>query len=535
MTGVIALSCLDTIPYCERLEVGHLYGDIKVAKMSRRQFVRVLGGIGAGAAGMFFADCAGLHGSDGEVRTAGMASAAAAGAVPAGAVTGRKPNFVIIFFDDMGYGDLGCYGSKVNRTPAIDRMCGEGTKFTSFYVTSGVCSPSRSSLMTGCYPLRVGIHESSRGCFVLVPGDKRGLNPKEITIARLLKDQGYATGCIGKWHLGDQPAFFPTQFGFDYYFGIPFSNDMGSETNEDKNGKTPPLPLMRNETVIEAPVDQRTVERKYTAEAVKFIEANKDKPFFLYLPHMHVHLPYRPGKEFAGKSDNKEYGDMMAELDWSTGEILRAVKRLGLDDNTLVILTSDNGAIRRGSNAPLSGGKGTTMEGGMREPCVMRWPGKVPAGTICDEVCSTIDLLPTLARLAGTHEPTDRIIDGKDIADLMFGKLGAGSPHTEGFFYYFMSQLQAIRLGKWKLRLPLDPEIAGFTGQPKEKTEPRLFDLEADIGEKNNVASEHPDVVAKLTALVEKARNDIGDYKHKGAGAREPGYVEHPVFIEKEK
>jgi len=501
-----------------------------VAMMSRRQFVKVLGGIGAGAAGMFFAGCAGLQGSEGEIRTADAAPSAAAGPAPAGTVGVRKPNVIIIFFDDMGYGDLGCYGSKVNRTPVIDAMAREGMKFTSFYVTSGVCSPSRSSLMTGCYPLRVGIHESSRGCFVLVPADKRGLNPSEITIAKVLKGQGYATACIGKWHLGDQPPFLPRKFGFDYYFGIPFSNDMGGEADKPR-ANLPPLPLMRNEEVIEAPVDQRTVTKKYTAEAVKFIEANKDKPFFLYLPHMHVHLPYRPGLEFAGKSENKEYGDMVEELDWSTGEILKTIKRLGLDDNTLVVLTSDNGAIRRGSNAPLSGGKGTTMEGGMREPCIMRWAGHVPAGAVCDEVASTIDLMPTLARLAGTTAPTDRIIDGKDITDLILGKPGAKSPHTEGFYYYFMSQLQAIRLGKWKLRLPLTPEIAGWTGQPKENTEARLYDLEADIGEKNNVAAEHPDVVAKLTALAEKARNDIGDYKHKGTGQREPGYVENPVFI----
>jgi len=503
-----------------------------MSKMSRRQFVRLLGGISAGAAGMFLAGCAGEHGPGGPAGASGdVGPARGAGPAADGAEPARKPNFIIIFVDDMGYGDLGCYGSKVNRTPVIDRMCSEGTKFTSFYVTSGVCSPSRASLMTGCYPLRVGIHESSRGCYVLVPQDKRGLNPSEITIAQVLNGQGYATACIGKWHLGDQPPFWPRRFGFDYYFGIPFSNDMGSETNEDKNGKTPPLPLMRNETVIEAPVDQRGLTKRYTQEAVKFIEANKDKPFFLYLPHMHVHLPYRPGKEFAGKSGNKEYGDMVEELDWSTGEILKTIKRLGLDDNTLVIITSDNGSIRKGSNAPLSGGKGTTMEGGMREPCIMRWPGKVPAGRVCDEVTSTLDLLPTLARMAGTHEPTDRIIDGKDISDLILGKPGAKSPHTEGFFYYFMSQLQAVRLGKWKLRLPLTPEIAGFTGQPKEKTELRLFDLEADIGEKDNVAAGHPDVVAKLTALAEKARNDIGDYKHKGAGQREPGYVEDPKLI----
>jgi arylsulfatase A-like enzyme len=334
--------------------------------------------------------------------------------------------------------------------------------------------------------------------------------------------------------LGDQPEFFPRNYGFDYYYGIPFSNDMGGEPDRPRKN-LPPLPLMRNEEIIEAPVDQRTVTKKYTAEAVRFIEDNKDKPFLLYLPHMHVHLPYRPGADFAGTSDNEAYGDMVAELDWSTGQVLKAIQRLGLDENTLVIFTSDNGAMRHGSNAPLSGGKASTMEGGMRVPCVMRWPGKVPAGKTCDEVCSTLDVLPTLAKLAGTKPPADRVIDGKDIADLMFCKPGAASPHTEGFFYYFMSQLQAVRLGKWKLRLPLTPEIGKWMGVPQGDTEARLYDLEADIGEKNNVAAKHPDVVAKLAALAEKARADIGDYQRQGTGAREPGHVEKPVFLRKDK
>ena len=488
--------------------------------MSRSQFVNL---VGAGAVGAVFAGCGGGQGADNKVKAAGLG---AAGASPA-----RKPNFIFIFVDDLGYGDVGCFGSTKNRTPAVDAMAAEGTKFTSFYVTSGVCSPSRSSLMTGCYPLRIGMHESSKGCFVLVPEDKRGLNPSEITVAQVLKGQGYATACIGKWHLGDQPVFFPRRFGFDYYFGIPFSNDMGSETDQDKKGGTPPLPLMRNETVIEAPVDQAGLTKRYTAEAIAFIAKNKDKPFLLYLPHMHVHRPLRPGEQFAGKSANGAYGDTVEEVDFSTGEILRAVKKLGLDENTLVIFTSDNGACRPGSNAPLAGGKATTMEGGMRVPCVMRWPGKVPAGAVCDEVTSTIDVLPTLAGLAGASAPTDRAIDGKDIAGLILGKPGAKSPHTEGFYYYFMSQLQAIRLGKWKLRLGLDPEIAKWMGTPQGKTEARLYDLEADIGETSNVAADHPDVVAKLTALAEKAREDIGDYKRKGAGQREPGYVENPVLI----
>ena len=442
-----------------------------------------------------------------------------------------KPNVIIIYADDLGYGDLGCYGSTRNRTPAIDKMASEGLKMTSFYVTSGVCSPSRASLLTGCYPLRVGMHESSQGPFVLVPGDHRGLNPSEMTISRMLKQQGYATMVIGKWHLGDQPPFFPMHYGFDEYFGIPFSNDMGSEVKGQLYHGLPELPLIRNDSVIEAPVDQNGITKRYTEEAIAFIEKNRDKPFFLYLPHMQVHVPLRSGDMFRGKSNNGPYGDSVEEMDWSTGEILSALRRLGLDENTLVIFTSDNGATRRGSNQPLSGGKASIMEGGMRVPCLVYWPGKIPAGAICDEVASTIDLLPTLARLAGGVIPADHAIDGKDITDLFLRKPGARSPHTEGFYYYFMSQLQAIRVGKWKLRLPLDPEIGGWTGQPRGKSEAWLYDLEADIGEKQNVAAEHPDVVAWLTSLAEKASLEIGDYKVQGKGQREPGYVADPKLI----
>ena len=442
-----------------------------------------------------------------------------------------KPNVILILVDDLGYGDVGCYGSKVNRTPAIDKLAAEGLKFTSFYVSSGVCSPSRSSLMTGCYPLRIGMHESSRGVYVLVPADERGLNPAEMTIPRMLKDQGYATICIGKWHLGDQPPFMPRCYGFDSYFGIPFSNDMGSQVKGQTQGGLPELPLLRNEKVIEAPVDQNGITARYTAEAISFIEKNKDHPFFLYLPHMQVHLPLHSGDNFRGKSGNGPYGDSVAETDWSTGEIMATLKRLALDDKTLVILTSDNGSYHPGSNLPLSGGKATTMEGGMREPCIMRWPGKIPAGSTTDEVTATIDLLPTLARLTGGSLPASRPIDGKDITDIILCKPGAKSPHTDGYFYYFMSQLQAVRLGNWKLRLPLDPEISGFTGKPIDKSEVRLFDLNADIAEKSNVAADHPDIVAKLTALADKARQEIGDYKIKGRGQREPGHVDHPQLL----
>lgn len=438
---------------------------------------------------------------------------------PAGSKSGDKPNFIIIFCDDMGYSDIGCFGAKTHRTANIDRMAQEGACFRSFYVTSGVCSPSRASLMTGCYPMRVGMHENSKGFFVLFPQDQKGLNPTEITIAELLKQQDYATACIGKWHLGDQPAFLPRRQGFDYYYGLPYSNDMR---------KNPPLPLMRNETVIEAPAVQETLTQRYTDEAVKFIHAHKDKPFFIYLPHTMPHVPWHASSDFKGKSANGLYGDVIEEIDDSTGKILQALKEAGVDDNTLVVFTSDNGGIRRQSNAPLSGSKATIMEGGMREPCVMRWPGKIPAGTHCDQLCTTMDLLPTFARLAGTTEPKDRIIDGKDILDLMLRPEEARSPHP-AFYYYFMSQLRAVRSGRWKLHLGLDPMLEKWHGNPTGKCDAALYDLETDIGEKKNVMAAHPEVVKKLLQFAQKARADIGDYQRQGSGCRASGWVENPV------
>ena len=303
----------------------------------------------------------------------GIASALLGMALPlAKAAEAARPNFIIIFCDDLGYADIGPFGSEKHRTPHLDRMAAEGRKFTSFYVTSGVCTPSRSSLMTGCYPKRVGLHVNEKGAGVLFPGNQRGLNPSEVTLAEVLKARGYATGIVGKWHLGDQPAFLPTRQGFDYYFGIPFSNDMGQKDRPSK--PYPPLPLLRMEKVIEEEPDQRLLTQRYTREAIAFIERHKAKPFFLYLPHSMPHWPQYSSERFAGKSANGKWGDAAEEIDWSTGEILKALKANGLDKKTMVIFMSDNGgAVRHGaSNQPLRGGKGSTGEGGHRVPFVVR-------------------------------------------------------------------------------------------------------------------------------------------------------------------
>jgi len=474
--------------------------------LNRRDF---LGFIGGAVAGTALSGC-----------TEGMLSSSVESERSAGA----KPNFIIIFCDDLGYGDVGCFGSKKNRTPNLDRMAAGGMRFTSFYVTSGVCTPSRSSLMTGCYPRRVNMHQDEKGLCVLFPVAKKGLNPEQVTIADLLKEQGYATCCIGKWHLGDQPQFLPTKQGFDYYFGIPYSNDMGSR----KGTNRPPLPLVRNETVIEAPADQNTLTKRYTTEAIKFIEANKDRPFFVYLPHTMPHTPLHVGGAFRARSANGLYGDAIEELDWSVGQILETLRQLDLDSRTLMVFTSDNGATaQKGrSNGPLRGHKGTTWEGGMREPCVMRWPGKIPAGKTCDELATTMDLLPTFARLAGTKPPSDRIIDGKDIWPLMSDKKDAKSPH-EAFYYYQIDQLQAVRSGKWKLHLPLKQKKKNW-GEPTPNVPLQLYNLEADIAEQNNVANQNPDIVKRLLALVERAREDLGDVNRKGKNQWPAGWVESP-------
>ncbi|MEW6355490.1 MAG: sulfatase [Planctomycetota bacterium] len=443
-----------------------------------------------------------------------------------------KPNFIVIFADNLGYGDFGCFGSTVHRTPHVDRMAAEGMKFTSFYSTSGVCTPSRASLMTGCYPRRVNMHVSGTGTPVLRAIDSKGLNPCEITVARLLQSQGYATACIGKWHLGDQAPFLPTRHGFDHYFGIPYSDDM---VQSKHNPNYPPLPLMRQETVIEAPVDRDYLTKRYAEETIRFITEHKDRPFFVYLPHAMPGSTARPfaSPAFQGKSANGPYGDSIEEMDWSTGEIFAALKRLGLDERTLVVWTSDNGAIRRdpiqGSNTPLKGWGYDTSEGAMRMPCIVRWPGRVPAGTVCDEVTSTMDVLPTLVRLAGGEPPADRTIDGHDIRPSLFGEAGARSAYDEvGFFYYFMHQLQAVRAGQWKLYLPLDKKRVNLRGDTTASPA-MLFDLRNDIGETSEVSARHPDVVKRLLAMADRARADLGDLGRQGTGQRPAGWMDDPM------
>jgi arylsulfatase A len=412
------------------------------------------------------------------------------------------PNFVFINIDDLGYADIGAYGSELNRTPHLDRMAREGRKLTCFYAAP-VCSPSRASLMTGCYPKR-----SLSIPHVLFPGNDVGLAPEEITVAELLEQQGYATACIGKWHLGDQPEFLPRRQGFDYYFGLPYSNDMGPAEDGVKSnlgapipkrkgkGKgQPPLPLLRNETVLQRVLahDQTTLVARYTEEAVKFIQEHKDEPFFLYLPHSAVHFPIYPGEAFQGKSKNGIYGDWVEEVDWSVGQVLDTVRQLELADNTLVMFTSDNGGTRRAVNTPLRGYKGSTFEGGMRVPTIAWWPGKIPAGTQTDAVTSMMDILPTFVQLAGGSLPADRVLDGADIWSLMAGEPGATSPYD--VFYYFRGlKLQAVRSGPWKLHLA--------NGE--------LYNLDNDIGESTDVAAGNPEVVARLRALADQTKDDLG-------------------------
>lgn len=430
-----------------------------------------------------------------------------------GLAADRPPNFIVIFIDDMGYADIGPFGSTLNRTPNLDRMAREGMRLTSFYSAAPVCTPSRAALMTGCYPIRVGLMYGSWHP-VLMPGDEHGLNPDEITIAELLKERGYRTACIGKWHLGDQPPFLPTRHGFDVYFGIPYSNDMIPE-NVGKNRNFPPLPLMRGEEVVGEVTGQSAITGNLTTEAVHFIEANRENPFFLYMPHVMVHKPLHAGENFKGKSNNGILGDAIEEIDWSVGEIFNTLKRLDLDEDTLVLFTSDNGPAV-GIADPLRGKKGSTFEGGMREPCIVRWPGKIPAGTECDEVTSTMDLLPTLARLAGTAAPSDRVIDGYDIWPLLSGQLGAQSAY-QAFFYYNKNQLQAVRSGDWKLHL------LGDQGKPA------LYELGGDISEEHNVIQKHPGITRKLMALLEEARHELGDGTQRiGSNVRPVAYVKHP-------
>lgn len=433
-----------------------------------------------------------------------------------------KPNFIVINIDDLGYADIGPFGSKLNRTPNLDRMAQEGRKFTSFYAAP-VCSPSRASLMTGCYPKR-----ALPIPHVLFPGNDVGLAAEEVTVAEVLKDAGYATGIVGKWHLGDQRPFLPLQQGFDSYFGLPYSNDMGPTQDGIKSNlgaplpkprkkEQPPLPLMRDNTVLQRvlPDDQQALVERYTDEACKYIADHKSKPFFLYLPHSAVHFPIYPGKKWAGKSPNGIYSDWVEEVDWSVGRVLDTVRDLGLSKRTLVIFTSDNGGTKRAVNAPLRGFKGSTWEGGVRVPTIAWWPGAVPAGTECDAITGMFDVLPTFAALAGTKAPSDRKLDGVDISPQLVCQDGAAPAH-ETFYYYRGLRLQAVRHGDWKLELPP-------AKNPKGKA--KLYNLKDDIGETTDVAAANAEVVEKLQGLVAAMQDDLG-LDGMAPGSRPLGKVE---------
>lgn len=452
---------------------------------------------------------------------------AGTGAVAAGAGQ-RPPNIVLFFADNLGVGDIGAYGSTLHRTPNLDRLAQEARKFTHFYTAANVCTPSRAGLMTGIYPRRLNLYLNPRHGPVLQPGDAVGLHPSETTVAEVLKQAGYTTMLIGKWHLGDQPPFLPTRQGFDRYWGIPFSDDMTPREGQN----WPPLPLMRNETVIEAGVDRDYLTQRETKEAIAFIEEHKDRPFFLLISHA---MPGSTTTSFAspafkGKSRNETYGDAVEELDWSAGEVLGAVRRLGLDDRTLVIWTADNSAAprSRGSNAPFSGYMNSPSEGGMRVPFLARWPGRIPAGSVCTEFASMMDLLPTFAGLAGVKAPGPDVIDGRDVWPLLAGAPGARTPH-EAFYFYHYDQLQAVRSGPWKLFPPLERQRFGPAAEPRVvNSAARLFNVVDDPAEKRDLAAANPDVVARLTRLAEQGRTEIGDLGRRGRGDRPAGFVLFP-------
>ncbi|MEQ9406293.1 MAG: sulfatase [Fuerstiella sp.] len=453
----------------------------------------------------------------------------------AGRPAATPPSFIVIFCDNLGYGDIQPFGSTVHRTPHLNRMAAEGRKFTHFCVTAGVCTPSRASIMTGCYSQRVGMHHNPRDGHVLRPVSPYGLHPNEITIAEVLKQRGYATGIFGKWHLGDQPEFLPTRQGFDRFFGIPYSDDMtravGQRLGERLDGELwPELPLMEGDTIIEAPADRDLLTKRCTEEVLKFIEAHQHEPFFVYFPQPMPGSTAAPfaSPDFKGKSANGPWGDAIEEIDWSTGQILDRLAELKIDQNTLVVWLSDNGAPMardmnspsRGTNRPLHGRGYTTSEGAFRSPTIMRWPGKVPAGSVCEELATTMDLLPTFAQLAG--KPVTHPVDGNDIRPLMMSEEKAESPY-QAFYYYYMDQLQAVRSGPWKLFVPLDDFVRHPHFRKGESAEPLLFNVAEDVASEHNLASQHPEIVQRLLALAETARHDLGDRGQPGSGQRPPG------------
>lgn len=446
----------------------------------------------------------------------------------------RPPNVIVFFADDMGYADLSCFGSEVCSTPRLDELAREGMRWTDFYSASPGCSPSRAALLTGCYPQRVGMPT------ILGPSSSHGLNPSETTIAELLRDRGYATAMVGKWHLGfGAKHLMPLEHGFDEYFGLPYSNDMWPYHYGDQdrgligNPNWPDLPVIDGHETVELNPRQESLTPRYTERALDFIDRSADRPFFLYFAYSHPHVPIAASDAFRGRTGKGLYADMVAEIDDSVGQVVDRLREHGIDDETLIIFTSDNGPWTRfgnhaGSTGPLRGDKGTTFEGGMRMPCVAWWPGRIPAGTVCREVATTMDVLPTVAALAGAGLPELKI-DGHDIRPLLFGEDGATSP-TDAFYYYWPGELQAVRVGNWKLHVPHEHrtvEEAGHDGTPgrqgKARIELSLFDLASDPGESVNLADSRPEVVAELMQLIERARADLGD-----TGTNNPGTGRRP-------
>lgn len=460
-------------------------------------------------------------------------------ALPLAGAEKTRPNFVVILTDDQGYGDLGCFGSDTIKTPHLDQMAAEGLKLTSFYAQA-VCGPSRAALMTGSYPIRVA-----------EPGNQKNphtvLHPEEITLAEILREAGYATSCIGKWHLGkgskDSPTGFdsstmPNAQGFDEFYGTPLFNGVTVEVADVKFRST----ILRNEEIVVPAVESwDNITQDFTREALDFIHRHREKPFFLYLAHSMPHIPLGASERFKGKSAGGPYGDAIEEIDWSCGEIFKTLHELGLAESTLVIFASDNGPwiettrgmkpggkpfIPRdhsGNSGPLRGYKMLTWEGGPRVPCIAWWPGQIPAGATSDAIATTMDFLPTFATLAGGELPSDRILDGRDLSALLRDPANTGSPH-EAFYYYCHTHLQAVRSGKWKFvrKRPAHPPWVAFSGRffGNAVDELSLYDLENDIGETTNVAVEHPEVLARLRQLAHEARMDLGDYDRTGAGAR---------------
>jgi len=457
----------------------------------------------------------------------------------------NKPNVVLIFMDDLGYGDLSCYGASLYKTPNLDRMASQGIRFTNFLAAQAVCSASRAGILTGCYPNRVGISGA------LMPDSKIGLNPAEETIAEIVKKQDYKTCAIGKWHLGHQRQFLPLQQGFDEYLGLPYSNDMwpvdfdGKPAAENsKKSKYPILPLIEgNEKIKEIKTldDQSQLTTVYTEKAVNFITQNKNHPFFLYLAHSMTHVPLAVSSKYKGKSEQGLFGDVMMEIDWSVGEIIKALEKNGIDKNTLVIFTSDNGpwlnfGNHAGSTGGLREGKGNSFEGGQREPCLMLWPGQIAPGTICNKLASTIDILPTIAAITRSHLP-ERKIDGVNILPLLKGEENA-NPRQTFLYYYRKNSLEAVRKGNWKLvfahpgrtYVGFKPGVDGFPGLTNEdfQFEEALYDLRRDPGERYNVEEYYPEVVVDLKKIADEARTDLGDdlMNIKGINVREPGFVD---------